>query len=85
MIKIFKFILTLFFLNLLFTSNTYAYLDPGSGSIILQAIVAAIAAGGVTIKIYWQKVKSLFKIRRIIEDHKLFFDGLKGLIKKVNL
>ena len=72
MIKFFKFILTLFFLNLLFTSNTYAYLDPGSGSIILQAIVAAIAAGGVTIKIYWQKVKSLFKKNKKKEEDKKY-------------
>jgi|TARA_B100000795_G_scaffold145457_1_gene108955 hypothetical protein len=42
------------------TSNAYAYLDPGTGSIILSAIVAGL----VTIKIYWQmiieKVKKLF-------------------------
>lgn len=30
------------------------------------------------------EVKSLFKIRRIIEDHKLFFDGLKDFIQKGN-
>jgi|TARA_B110001452_G_scaffold237501_1_gene217366 hypothetical protein len=42
------------------TSNAYAYLDPGTGSIILSAIVAGL----VTIKTYWQmiieKVKKLF-------------------------
>tara|TARA_B100000989_G_C19366954_1_gene395707 strand:+ start:606 stop:761 length:156 start_codon:yes stop_codon:yes gene_type:complete len=37
-----------------------AYIDPGTGTIIIQAIVGAIAAGAVTIKIYWYKLKSFF-------------------------
>tara|TARA_Y100000590_G_C14998959_1_gene743085 strand:+ start:203 stop:412 length:210 start_codon:yes stop_codon:yes gene_type:complete len=42
------------------SSSAYAYLDPGTGSIILQAILGAIAAGLMTIKIWWQKFKSFF-------------------------
>lgn len=70
--KFFKFILILFFLNFVFISNTYAYLDPGSGSIILQAIVAAIAAGGVTIKIYWYKLRALFKKNKKKEEDETY-------------
>ena len=47
-------IILFFFLN----SNAYAYLDPGSGSIILQAILGFIAASLVTISFYWAKVKT---------------------------
>ena len=36
------------------------YIDPGTGTIILQAIVGAIAAGIVTIKLYWYKLKAFF-------------------------
>tara|TARA_B100000700_G_scaffold291676_1_gene350902 strand:- start:997 stop:1212 length:216 start_codon:yes stop_codon:yes gene_type:complete len=43
----------------LIPSTSYAYLDPGTGSIILQAIIGAIAAGLMTIKIWWQKFKIL--------------------------
>lgn len=72
MIKFFKFILTLFFLNFLFISYSYAYLDPGSGSIILQAIIAAIAAGSVTIKIYWNKLIALFKKNKKKKDDETY-------------
>ena len=45
----------------LFSSPAHAYLDPGTGSIILQAIVGTIAGGLVLIKLYWYRIKSLFK------------------------
>ena len=37
-----------------------AYLDPGTGSIILQGLIAAIAAGVVVMKTYWYKIKRFF-------------------------
>ena len=40
-------------------SKAYAYLDPGTGSIILQAILGFIAAAITSISIYWTKFKSL--------------------------
>jgi hypothetical protein len=45
------------------TTPTYAYLDPGSASIVLQSIVAACAAGAATLGIYWNRVKGLFRRR----------------------
>ena len=33
------------------------YLDPGSGSIIIQAVVGALVGVGITLKIYWFKIK----------------------------
>ncbi len=41
----------------LFMEDAYAYLDPGTGSMLLQGLIAAIAAGLVVIKLYWYKVK----------------------------
>ena len=53
---------TLFFLYFfLFTSSAHAYLDPGTGSIILQAIVGAFAAFLSTLYIFWEKVKIFFR------------------------
>ena len=34
-----------------------AYLDPGSGSFILQALVATIAGAIVAINAYWTRIK----------------------------
>ena len=40
--------------------NAYAYLDPGTGSIIVQGIIGAIAGGLVVGRMYWHKFKSFF-------------------------
>mgnify|MGYP001419705895 len=55
--KIFSllYILTL----IIFPTKAFAYLDPGTGSIILQAILGFIAATIASISIYWAKFKSL--------------------------
>ena len=51
-----------FLLILIVTPNTsYAYLDPGTGSIILQAILGFIAAAVASISIYWTKFKIILK------------------------
>ena len=38
-------------------NNAYAYLEPGTLSIIFQAIVAAIASTGAYVFFYFNKVK----------------------------
>lgn len=53
-------ILFLFFFIAL-TTNAYAYLDPGTGSMIVQAIVGAIAATVSYFYFFWSKVKNFFK------------------------
>jgi hypothetical protein len=37
-----------------------AYLDPGTGSLIIQAVVAVLAGAAVAITSYWQKIKTFF-------------------------
>lgn len=44
------------FFYLFTTTPAYAYLDPGTGSLILQALIAGIAAGLTAIKIFWTKI-----------------------------
>ena len=39
-----------------------AYLDPGSGSMLLQMAAAGLAAVGVTAKLYWHRIKSLLRL-----------------------
>ncbi len=38
-----------------------AYLDPGTGSLILQALVASLAGAVVAITAYWQKIRMFFR------------------------
>ena len=40
---------------------TFAYIDPGTGSILIQGIIGAIAAIGVTLKLYWHRIVALFR------------------------
>lgn len=40
--------------------EVFAYLDPGTGSLVLQVIVGGILGVGVIVKAYWNKIKSLF-------------------------
>jgi len=40
-----------------FVSDAYAYIDPGSGSMIIQIIIGALVGVGITLKIYWYKLK----------------------------
>ena len=46
--------------GLIFPLSAHAYLDPGTGSIILQGLIAGIAAGLVVMKTYWHKIKTFF-------------------------
>ena len=43
-----------------YTSPAYAYLDPGTGSMLLQGLIAGLAVIMSFLSIYWQKVKSFF-------------------------
>ena len=44
----------------LIVTNAYAYLDPGTGSFILQAIIGFLAAISAGFLYYWSKVKNFF-------------------------
>ena len=49
------------FFVVFFSQNADAYLDPGSGSFILQMAIAAIVGGLFVIKLYFSKIKAFFK------------------------
>jgi hypothetical protein len=40
--------------------RTQAYLDPGSGSFLIQLLIAGVVGAGFLIKAYWKKIKGLF-------------------------
>ncbi len=45
-----------------------AYLDPGSGSMLLQILLGGFAAVGVIAKLYWNRVTSLFSRKDASRD-----------------
>jgi hypothetical protein len=45
-------------------TTVLAYLDPGSGSMILQIIAGGLAAVAVTAKLYWGKILRFLRIRK---------------------
>lgn len=58
-----KRILELFIISIMvlgISSNAYAYLDPGTGSMLLQSLIGAIAATWMVASIYWQRIKLKF-------------------------
>lgn len=36
----------------------YAYLDPGTGSMLLQVILGGVAAVAVALKLFWYKIRA---------------------------
>ena len=50
------------------TSTAHAYLDPGTGSIILQVLLGGVAGLALACKLYWQKLLTMLGIKRKPED-----------------
>jgi hypothetical protein len=44
--------------------TTLAYLDPGSSSLILQALAGGVAAIAVTAKLFWHRILRFLRIKR---------------------
>lgn len=36
------------------------YLDPGTGSMLIQIILAVVLGAGVAVKIFWRNIKAFF-------------------------
>lgn len=54
-------IIFIIILFILFPTKADAYLDPGTGSMILQALIGIIATIFTTFYIFWTKICSFFK------------------------
>jgi hypothetical protein len=44
-----------------------AYIDPGSGSMILQMILGGLAAAAVFLKMFWHRILVFLGIRKPVE------------------
>jgi hypothetical protein len=57
--------------------NAFAYLDPGTGSIIVQGVIGAIAGGLVVGRMYWAKFKAFFTRNKSASPSSLSTDRSK--------
>lgn len=55
-----RLIVLLALIHYIFPRKAYAYLDLGTGSYILQLIIASLFGVSLIIKIYWGKIKTFF-------------------------
>jgi hypothetical protein len=44
-------------------ADKLAYLDPGSGSFLIQLLIAALLGAGIALRASWGKIKGLFGIK----------------------
>lgn len=45
-----------------------AYLDPGTGSMVVQVVIATFAGALYMLKIYWRKIFGMFRRKRDDND-----------------
>ena len=57
-------------------SPANAYLDPGTGSMLIQGLIAGVASLALVLKLYWHRLLALLGIRKkiIIDDDEEAFN-----------
>ena len=58
-----KYLLVLFVILLGITLpllEAHAYLDPATGSLLFQSLVAVVAAAGAALSLFWGRLRGLF-------------------------
>lgn len=51
----------LFFILFITSQTAYGYIDPGTGSYLLQILAAGFLAGMYTVKVYWRNIVAVPK------------------------
>jgi len=70
--KALKLILAFILVSSIAPQKVYAYLDPGTGSYLIQIIIASVAGGGYLIKANWGRIRAILskKNKKEAEDGK---------------
>ena len=48
--------------------DKFAYLDPGSGSFLIQLLIAALLGVGVAMRASWGKIKGFFGFKSEVDE-----------------
>lgn len=67
--KVLGLLFTAILLIAVHVNEAHAYLDPGTGSILLQGVLALIAGTAVTLKLYWSKLKDFIGRPKTVPDN----------------
>jgi hypothetical protein len=51
-------------------SAPFGYIDPGTGSMLLQVIIGGVAAAAVGFKLFWSRILDILHIRPRDEKQK---------------
>jgi hypothetical protein len=60
----FRVSMVIFLLFIFMINPAYAYIDPGSGSMLLQLLLGGVAGAAVVLKMYWRRFVSIFGVGR---------------------
>jgi hypothetical protein len=55
--------LAVLFLLVMTERQLFAYVDPGSGSMLLQLLLGGVAGVAVAVRMYWHRLRSFFGVR----------------------
>ena len=55
------------FFSLTMILNILAYIDPGTGSIILQAVIASVVGAAVAVKLFWHRILKFLGLRKSVD------------------
>jgi hypothetical protein len=53
----------------------FAYVDPGSGSYLLQVFIAGVAAASLSLKLFWTRIKAFLSGPSVDEESSHSQDG----------
>ena len=68
MARVFRLVAPVAAILLALDPPAYAYLDPGSGSMLLQVLLGGFAAVGVAIRLYWQRGTARLRRKKVEHD-----------------
>jgi hypothetical protein len=51
-------------ISIMMSSEAHAYVDPGTGSYLLQILIAGLLGAAFALKIYWNKLKGFISSSR---------------------
>ena len=70
MVRAFRLVMPVAAILLTFQPSAHAYLDPGSGSMMLQVLLGGFAAVGVAARLYWHRVTAIFRRKDVEPDRR---------------
>ncbi len=59
LLRILELCLFVSIINIIAISRVYAYIDPGTGSFVLQAVAAGVLAAAFVVKSTWKNIKGV--------------------------